>query len=433
MIAERATTNADHIARAFRSETLDIVAQRVPMGFGLFLLFTAVASAFEWFYYPERWRAVIVAYAAYLLIALVRTVTLRLAPAWAARSTPLATNAFGGCLIAYFAWVDGNAEVLVILLLMYLYGVALIYPWGWRRQALGTVAVPIIYLLALQTGVTPAQPPLSGVAALFAAYGMAVFGAGLLESHRFTAYRDAAALQRINEEKNEILGMAAHDLRNPLSAIQGYGELLRDTEAVLSTTERSEIIERIGLLSTSMLRLVSDLLDISAIEAGKLNLNLQETDLVHLVQANVAVNSLLARRKRVALVFHNHGPASVARVDWTKMEQVLDNLISNAIKFSPAGAQVTVRLYQDDGAAVIAVCDEGPGIPAEERDKLFRPFYRAGTQGTCGEPSTGLGLAIVRRIVEAHGGRVWVESEINKGSTFYVSVPSVAGEAPRQA
>jgi signal transduction histidine kinase len=289
-----------------------------------------------------------------------------------------------------------------------------------------------MYFLALHAGVTPAQPPLSGVAAVLATYGLAIFGAGLLESHRFTAYRDAVALQRINEEKNEILGMAAHDLRNPLGAIQAYGELLRDTKAALSIEERGEIIERIGLLSTSMLHLVSDLLDISAIEAGKLKLDLQETDLVPLVQANVAVNSLLARRKHVALVFHNHGPGSVARVDRTKMEQVLDNLITNAIKFSPAGAQVTVRLYQDDGAAVIAVCDEGPGIPAQEREKLFQPFCRAGTQGTWGEPSTGLGLAIVRRIVEAHGGRVWMESEINKGSTFYVSVPCVAGEASRQ-
>ena len=431
MITEHAT-NPDHITQVFRSETLDVVAKRAPLAFGLFLAFTAVASAFEWFYYPGRWRALVGVYAAYVLLALLRAVVLRLKPAWAALSTSLNTNVLPGCVSAYFAWVGGNAEVLGILLITYLYGLAIIYPWGWRRQALGTVAVPIAYLLALHVGATPAQPPIYGIAAVLTAEGLAIFGAGLLESHRFAAYRDAAALQRINEEKNEILGMAAHDLRNPLGAIQGYGELLRDTKAALSIEERGEIIERIGLLSTSMLHLVSDLLDISAIEAGKLKLDLQETDLVPLVQANVAVNSLLARRKRVTLVFHDHGPASVARVDRTKMEQVLDNLITNAIKFSPAGAQVTVRLYQDDGAAVIAVCDEGPGIPAQEREKLFRPFYRARTQGAAGEAGTGLGLAIVRRIVEAHGGRVWVESEINKGSTFYVSVPSVAGEAPRQ-
>ena len=256
MISERAT-NPDHIAQAFRSETLDVVAKRVPLAFGLWLLFTGVASAFEWFYHPGRWCALVGVYAAYLLIVLLRTVAFRLAPAWAVRSTPLATNAFGGCLIAYFAWVGGNAELLVILLLTYLYGVALIYPWGWRRQALGTAGVPIMYLLALHTGVTPAQPPIYGVAALLAAYGLAIFGAGLLESHRFSAYRDAATLQRINGEKNEVLGMAAHDLRNPLCAIQAYGELLQDTKAALSAEERGEIIERIGLLSTSMLHLVA--------------------------------------------------------------------------------------------------------------------------------------------------------------------------------
>jgi len=431
MISERAT-NPDDIAQAFRSETLDVVAKRAPLAFGLFLALTGVASALEWFYHPGRWRALVGVYAAYVLIALLRAVALRLAPAWAVRSTTFNTNALPGCLSAYFACVGGNAEVLVIMLVICLYGLAMIYPWGWRRQALGTVGVPIAYLFALHAGATPAQPPIYGVAAVLTAEGLAIFGAGLLESHRFTAYRDAAALQRINEEKNEILGMAAHDLRNPLGAIQAYSELLQDTEAALSTKERGEIIERIGLLSTSMLHLVSDLLDISAIEAGKLKLDLQETDLVPLVQANVAVNSLLARRKRVALVFHNRGPGSVARVDRTKMEQVLDNLITNAIKFSPAGAQVTIRLYQDDGAAVIAVCDEGLGIPAQEREKLFRPFYRAGPQGSGGEPGTGLGLAIVRRIVEAHGGRVWMESEINKGSTFYVSLPSVPGEVSHQ-
>ena len=390
MISERAT-NPDDIAQAFRSETLDVVAKRAPLAFGLFLALTGVASALEWFYHPGRWRALVGVYAAYVLIALLRTVALRLAPAWAVRSTPLNTNALPACLSAYFAWVGGNAEVLVILLLTYLYGLAIIYPWGWRRQALGTVGVPIAYLFALHAGATPAQPPIYGVAAVLTAEGLAIFGAGLLESHRFTAYRDAAALQRINGEKNEFLGMAAHDLRNPLGAIQAYSELLQDTEAALSTKERGEIIERIGSLSTSMLHLVSDLLDISAIEAGKLKLDLQETDLVPLVQANVAVNSLLARRKRVALVFHNRGPGSVARVDRTKMEQVLDNLITNAIKFSPAGAQVTIRLYQDDGAAVIAVCDEGPGIPAQEREKLFRPFYRAGTQGSRGRAGHRLG------------------------------------------
>jgi signal transduction histidine kinase len=176
-----------------------------------------------------------------------------------------------------------------------------------------------------------------------------------------------------------------------------------------------------------MLHLVGDILDISAIEAGKLHLDLQEAALMPLVQERVTLHGRLAQQKRIGLAVENGGPPPVARVDPEKLGQVLDNLLTNAIKFSPPQTTVTVRLYQDDAKAVIAVRDQGPGIPARECENLFQPFSRTSVGSTGGEQSTGLGLAIVRKIVEAHCGRVWVHSEIGKGSTFYVSLPTVAG------
>jgi signal transduction histidine kinase len=420
----------DGMQQAFQSEMRDLLVERASLAVTLFFLLAGTAGAFEWFYYPGRWQALVAIYAgSAALILLVSIAATRLPPKWAALGAALATNALPGCLIGYFAWVRGDAEVLVILLVVYLYGLVIIHPWGWRGQALGTAGVPLGYAIAVQGGAMPADTPVFCSVALLAAAGLAILGAGLLESHRFAAYRYAARLQRANEQKNEFLGIAAHDLRNPLCAIQTYSELLlQDTENPLEE-EQHKIIDRIKFLSASMLHLVSDLLDISTIEAGKLRLNLQETDLNSLVQDTVTVNGLLAQRKRVALLFENGGPPPLAKVDPGKIRQVLDNLITNAIKFSREETTVNVQLYQDNGTVVIAVRDQGPGVPGHEWENLFQPFYRGSAGDTAREQGTGLGLAIVRRIVEAHGGRVWLDSNLGKGSAFYVSLPPRAREA----
>jgi signal transduction histidine kinase len=419
----------DCMQQAFQSDMRDLLAERVPLAVALFLLLTGMAGGVEWFYYPGRWQALVAIYAGSAApVLLIAIVAARLAPQWAAFGAPLATNVLPGCLIGYFAWVHGDAEVLVTLLVVYLYGLVIIHPWGWRGQALGTAGVPLGYLIALYGGATPAETSVFCSLALLAATALAILGAGLLESHRFAAYRYAACLQRVNEQKNEFLGMAAHDLRNPLGAIQTYSELLLQNAGNPLTEEHRKIIDRIKFLSASMLHLVGDLLDISAIEAGELKLDLQETDLNSLVEDTVTMNGLLAQRKRVALVFENGGPPPLLQVDPGKIRQVLDNLITNAIKFSREETTVTVQVYQDNGTAVIAVRDQGPGIPVHEREKLFQPFCRAIAGGAAREQGTGLGLAIVRKIIEAHRGRVWLDSDLGKGSAFYVSLPTQARE-----
>ncbi len=229
-------------------------------------------------------------------------------------------------------------------------------------------------------------------------------------------------LERLNEQKNQFLGMAAHDLRNPLGVIRGFAEyLLEDAAGVLD----EEQIEFLGIIQESsdfMLKLVDDLLDVAQIESGKLHLELLPADLVGVIKRNVALNRALAARKEIEIVFEPEKALPVVEVDAPKIEQVLNNLLSNAVKFSYPGSQIWVRLVREGDEVLLTVEDEGQGIPEDEIGKLFQPFQRTSVQSTAGESSTGLGLAIARRIVNGHGGEIWVESEVGRGSTFYVSL-----------
>lgn len=233
-----------------------------------------------------------------------------------------------------------------------------------------------------------------------------------------------AELEKLNEEKNRFLGMAAHDLRNPLYAIQMYSEfLMTETSSQLSDEHRS-FIEIIHSSSHFMLQLVNDLLDVAKIESGKLELDASPTDLVALIEKNAAMNNVLASRKKIAVVAHINGPIPMVSIDSSKIEQTMNNLISNAVKFSKPGTNVSVELSSGEGEVIISVRDEGPGIPEEEIGKLFRPFGRISVKATAGEDSTGLGLAIVKKIINGHNGNIWVESKPGEGSTFFISLPA---------
>ncbi len=228
-------------------------------------------------------------------------------------------------------------------------------------------------------------------------------------------------LERLNAQKNRFLGMAAHDLRNPLGVILNYSEFL-EAEAALDDEQRDFIVT-IREASEFMLRLVEDLLDVSSIEAGQLRLDRQPTDLAEFVRRNVMRNGVLAARKNITVEFETPQPMPPVYADAAKLEQVLNNLIGNAVKFSQPGSSVTVRADCADGMARIAVRDQGPGIPATDLPHVFTPFHRTSGRGTAGEQSTGLGLSIVRRIVEGHGGRIWLESVVGQGTTFSVTLP----------
>lgn len=232
-----------------------------------------------------------------------------------------------------------------------------------------------------------------------------------------------AELEQLNEQKNRLLGMAAHDLRTPLGVILSYSEFLETEAALVLNAEQREFVATIKEQSEFMLHLVSDLLDVSAIESGELKLNRQPADLVRLIQHNLTLNRVLASRKKIVLAFEPPSASPALTFDPGKIDQVLNNLIGNALKFSHPDTRVTVRLESSPKAVTISVQDQGQGIPAADLARLFKPFSTASVRSTAGEPSTGLGLAIVRRIVESHGGRIWVESLVGQGSTFIFTLP----------
>ena len=230
-------------------------------------------------------------------------------------------------------------------------------------------------------------------------------------------------LDELNKLKNQFLGIAAHDLRNPLGVIMGYSEyLLEEVEEIL-TEDQKDMLKSIMASSEFMLRLLNDLLDISAIESGNLNLNLCRADLVQVVRKNVELNNVIAHKKNISI--HLNATASMPEIlfDMGKIEQVLNNLISNAVKFSPPGSNVNVYISKGDSDLTVAVADHGPGIPEAEREKLFKPFQKTSVKSTGGETSTGLGLSIVHKLILGHKGKIWVDSKVGEGSTFYFSLP----------
>jgi PAS domain S-box-containing protein len=231
-------------------------------------------------------------------------------------------------------------------------------------------------------------------------------------------------LIELNAVKNQLLGMAAHDLRNPLSVVSTASAfLLDDAGRLLPEAKRTDFLRRINFSSEFMLKMIDDLLDVARIEAGKLDLKLEDGDLCCLIEENLTMNRMLAKKKDIRLDFASERGLPLFRFDRGKVEQVLNNLISNALKFSEPGTAVTVQASRVNGSVVVSVRDHGQGIPAEELDKLFKPFSKTSVRGTGGERSTGLGLAICRKIVEGHHGRIWAESEVGKGSVFSFSLP----------
>ncbi len=235
--------------------------------------------------------------------------------------------------------------------------------------------------------------------------------------------RKNVELAKLNKLKDQFLGMASHDLRSPLGHIITYSDFLLDELASTLTVEQMEFMSIIRSSSQFMLGLVENLLDIARIESGRLELELRPVDLHALVEHNVMLHRPLAARKQIEITLDRDGDLPPTPVDPDRFEQVLNNLISNAVKFSNPGSAVEVRIKRDGDHVLLAVQDTGVGIPADQIDRLFKPFGKVSSRGTKGEKSTGLGLAIVKKIVQEHNGQIRVESESGKGSTFYVSLP----------
>jgi len=230
-------------------------------------------------------------------------------------------------------------------------------------------------------------------------------------------------LRRLHDQQNIFLGMAAHDLRNPIGAIQMLAAILNTPEAPVSEDRRKQFIQRIYGQAANMLALLDDILDVSQIESGTFTLAPVPLDLGAALDEAVQHHDVLARSKGTSVRLHAVPPALV-RADPLRLRQVLDNLISNAVKFSPPGSVVTVGARPHDRMWRVAVRDQGPGITRDDQEKLFTAFSRLSARPTGGERSTGLGLAITRQVVLAHGGQIGVKSTPGQGATFWFTLPA---------
>ncbi|MFA5260227.1 MAG: GAF domain-containing sensor histidine kinase [Candidatus Omnitrophota bacterium] len=231
----------------------------------------------------------------------------------------------------------------------------------------------------------------------------------------------------LNDTKNKFLGIAAHDLRSPLTVIKGNLDLLKDRVLGDINPAQDESLQQMNFSCKSMLSLINDFLSVSVIEAGKLELRFKDTDPALFMTEIYDFNSMLAKAKNINLRLDMDPRLPFLRVDPDRLAQAVNNLISNAIKFSPPGGTVVLSVGYLGKRIQISVADQGPGIPASEMSRLFRFFEKTSVRPMHGEPSTGLGLAIVRKLVEAHGGEVTVSSQEGQGSTFSILLPLARG------
>jgi len=230
-------------------------------------------------------------------------------------------------------------------------------------------------------------------------------------------------LSRANAAKNRFLGMAAHDLRNPLASIRGLSEFLREGTVGQLTPDQLDLVETIHTASQSMLEMVNELLDVATIESGELKIQPDVHNLSDLIEKSVYLRNIDAAKKNTRIVFTPPGRGPYVSFDAAKMQQVADNLLSNAVKYSPPGSTVTVEVSTGEASCGFSVKDQGPGIPDSERGKLFKDFGRLSVQPTGGEKSTGLGLAICRKIVDAHRGTIGAVNRPEGGAEFSVTLP----------
>ena len=237
-------------------------------------------------------------------------------------------------------------------------------------------------------------------------------------------------LEVASRHKSQFLANMSHELRTPLNAILGYTELILDNIYGEAPEKMRHVLERVQTNGKHLLGLINDVLDLSKIEAGQLTLSLSDYSLAELVQGVYVAVEPLATQKSLALRTRIARGLPVGRGDERRLAQVLLNLVGNAIKFTEAG-EVAIEAIHADGAFSVAVRDSGPGIAAADQAKIFEEFQQVDNTSTRQKGGTGLGLAISKRIVEMHGGRILVDSELGRGSTFTITLPVDAGREAR--
>jgi signal transduction histidine kinase len=231
-------------------------------------------------------------------------------------------------------------------------------------------------------------------------------------------------LETASRHKSEFLANMSHELRTPLNAVIGFSEILHEQMFGELNDRQREYVEDVLDAGRHLLSLINDVLDLSKVEAGRMELELTDVSLSETLKSGLTMHEERASRGAVTLGLEVSHDEILLRADERKLRQIVFNLLSNAVKFTPPGGRVHVTARVEDSVVQVAVTDTGPGIPDDERDSIFDVFQqgRHGTAAEC-QAGSGLGLPLARRFVELHGGRLWVESTPEQGTTFRFTLP----------
>jgi len=233
---------------------------------------------------------------------------------------------------------------------------------------------------------------------------------------------DISELRRLERVRRDFVANVSHELKTPLTAIQGFAETLL-AGALDDRQNRQHFLEIIRDHARRLARLTDDLLKLSLVEAGKLDMEFQPLAVTELIDSCVETTRLGAEEKQQTLQVECPADLPTIRGDSRRLQEVLQNLLDNAVQYTPAGGRITIRAQASNGTVVITVSDTGIGIPQADQARIFERFYRVDAARSRAVGGTGLGLAISRHIVEAHGGRIWVESTVGQGSDFHFALP----------
>jgi len=226
----------------------------------------------------------------------------------------------------------------------------------------------------------------------------------------------------------KLLALAAHDLRNPIAGILAASQFLLEDAPSQLNDESSRLLESIESSSLFLLRLVDDILEFAEMRSGKVRFHFEPTDIVALINQSIVMNRSLTESKEIRVVVVKEIDIPSIKADLGRVSKIIDRLLTNAVRSSPRGRTIEIRVGLRQNLTTISVRDEGSGIPANQRENVFEAFRKDRNAEESGERGTGLGLAIVKQVVEAHGGQVEVESQVGHGSTFTVLLP-ISGEA----
>ena len=289
-----------------------------------------------------------------------------------------------------------------------------------RRVALAGVTTVTVIVAALVFTILSHQNAaiVAAVVAIASGGGVSICAVSLVG--RVRAQNEE--LRRLDRLKDDFVASVSHELRTPLTSIRGYLELVLDGEVGELTEEQSRYLLVVDRNVDRLLRVVGDLLFAAQVDAGTIALDCCTTDLDQLVREAVEAARPLAAEHEVELELDAEGGAELIG-DRARLAQILDNLIANAVKFTPPGGHVEVRTFLEADVVVVEVADTGIGISDEDQDRLFQRFFRAEGAILHAIEGTGLGLAIVKAIVDAHGGELSVESISGQGSTFRIALP----------